>query len=112
MSIGKLLIHKCDIYRHTDKKCGNFTKKEPEKICDNKRCRFIRKTSANSEQMGRVKVNTYYILMLPKSVEVKNGDIVTWIAGEYGREMRFKVEEPYAPAGRYNRVTLERESEA
>lgn len=112
MSIGKLLIHRCDVYRHVDKKYGNFTKKEPEMIYSNKRCRFIRKTSTNSSEMGRVKVDTYYILMLSRGVEVKNGDIVCWTAGEYGQEMRFKVEEPYAPSGKYNRVTLERESEA
>lgn len=112
MSIGRLLIHKCDIYRHTDKRCGNFTKKEPEKIFSNKRCRFIRKTATNSNEMGRVKVNTYYVLMIPKSVRVENGDLVYWIAGEYGQEMRFKVEEPYSPSGKYNRVTIERESEA
>lgn len=112
MSIGKMLIHKCDILRHVDKSRGNFTQKVPSAIYENKRCRFIRKTSTNSEQLGRVKVSTYYILMLPKSVSVKNGDVVVWKRGEMDQEMRFKVEEPYSPCGKYNRVTIERESEA
>lgn len=112
MSIGRMLIHRCDISRHEDTKRGNFTKKDASCIYENKRCRFIRKTSTSSEQLGRVKVSTYYVLMLPRSVIVKNGDIVVWKRGEMEQEMKFRVEEPYAPCGKYNRVTINQESEA
>ena len=119
MSIGRMLIHRCDIFRHGDKMSGNFTKKELAPIYENKRCRFIRKSSTNTETMGHVKVSTYYVLMLPKSVRVKNGDVIYWTPEPDESDsqddsktiLKFKVEEPYAPSGRYRRVSIEREDE-
>lgn len=112
MSIGKMLIHRCNIYKHDDEKRGNFTKKVPDAmIYENRRCRFIRKNSTNTEENGRVKVNTYYVLMLPKSIKVENGNIVCWVDKEGKEIYRFKVEEPYSPSGKYNRVSIEREGE-
>ena len=108
-----MLIHKCNIYKHGNEKIGNFTKKVPNmKVYENQRCRFIRKNSTNTEENGRVKVNTYYVLMLPQSVSVENGNIVCWIDKNGNETYRFKVEEPYSPSGKYNRVSIERESEA
>lgn len=110
MSYGKLLIHRCDIYRHRDAKRGNFTKKLPgEKLYDDVHCRFIRKTAANTEVTGRTKVSAFYLLYLPKRIHVKNGDVIVWILDP---DNKYKVQEPFSPSNRFNVVTIEKEGEA
>lgn len=111
MSFGKMLIHKCEIFRHGDVARGNFTKKEPISIY-NTNCRFVRKNTVgmgNTLSNGRIKISAYYILYLPKRVNVKNGDLVAWSLDPH---TMYKVQEPYSPSNQFNIVTIEKEGEA
>lgn len=108
--IGRLLIHKCTIYRHEDGKRGNFTTKSPDKIVKEKvPCRFIRKTDKNTVENGRVKVLVTYSIMLPKKSDIKNGDRIRW---SLEPDILYKVTEPYPSNGKFRHVMLEREGEA
>lgn len=109
MSFGRMLIHKCEVLRHEEKKRGNFIKMKPVSVYPpGTRCRFVRKNATNTEANGRIKVSAYYILYLPKRVEVKNGDVIIW---SLDPEARYTVQEPYAPSNRFHVVTLEKEGE-
>lgn len=108
--LGRLLSHKCTIYRHVDGKRGNFTTKNPEKVVkENVPCRFIRKTDKNTEVNGRVKVLVTYSIMLPKKMDVLNGDRICWKSEP---DVMYKVTEPYPSNGKFRHVMLEREGEA
>lgn len=73
------------------------------------RCRFVRKTATNTDANGRTKVSAYYVLYLPKRVNVKNGDVVIW---SLDPEVKYKVQEPYTPSNRFNVVIIEKDGEA
>ncbi len=113
MSYGRMLIHRCEIRRYVDKTRGNYTKKVSQVLYPaGTHCRFVRKTSTsieNTKDHGRVKVSVFYILYLPKQVQVQNGDCIIW---SLDPKHLYKVQEPYSPSNRFNLVTVLKEGEA
>lgn len=107
--LGKFLIHKCTIYRHSDDRRGNFTKHNPDKVIkENVSCRFIKKADQNTFVEGRTKVSVKYSIMLPKNTDIKNGDRIKW---RDEPNISYKVTEPYPSNGKFRHVMLEREGE-
>jgi len=110
MSFGKMLIHKCEIFRHTKVTKGNFTKDILDSIYPaGTRCRFVRKNATNTDANGRTKISAYYVVILPKRIRVKNKDIIIWSDNPTSE---YQVQEPYSPDNRYNKFVVMKEGEA